>query len=75
MNEGEIPQYYIRDNHKPIIPMDVLKLVRDKLKDPKKVHSQRPSFFGKKPLLKLRLGVRQQDMASDGQVPKNGMEM
>ena len=47
MNEGEITQYYVRDNNEPTIPMDVLKLVRDKLKDPKKVHSQRTSIFGK----------------------------
>lgn len=48
MNEGEIPQYYVRDNNEPIIPRDVFELVQQKLKDPKQVHSQRPFIFGKK---------------------------
>ncbi|HAL18481.1 MAG TPA: recombinase family protein [Spirochaetaceae bacterium] len=48
MNEGEIPQYYVRDDHEPIIPRDVFELVQQKLKDSKgKSISNAHPFSGK----------------------------
>ena len=35
MNSGEIPQYYVRDNHESIISRDVFKFVQQNLKNSK----------------------------------------